>query len=335
MATVMGDRSPTARRHRVLDSRSIALTLGGLVVMVALFVASGLSLADLGRSLVRVPVWMFAVLVVLQGVILLIASQKWRIILTKMPGDGRALPLGDALAATSLGALAGQVLPIQLVTPPIRAWIARRHDIAAARAIGTSVFEQIFELLVLAVMAALSALVLIAGLGVTPLVMIGAVLALVATLLVRPSLKALGWGLHKAVALAPGKLTAMIEGLAGSADRASAFPRAVLLQLTSLSFLRYALLAGLNVWILWAIAPELDPIVLFLAYPLVLLVISLPIIPGGLGVVEVTWVGVLVGAGMATPAAVEAALVLRIVSTVAFLVAIPALVAFQTRGARS
>lgn len=332
MQTPSGTNDQSGKFGGLINLKNLLLTVGGLSVILGMFLISGLQFSDLWRGIKAVPLVVFVLIILVQSLILLIAAVKWRIILDKLPGSERSLPLGDALGATTWGALAGQVLPIQLVTPPIRAWVARKHKISAARAIGTSVFEQVFEVLILAAMAAMSVLIITFQFSLT--VTLGATLALavVATLLVGPGLQAFSKVLAVIAGVSANSVAALLSKLSGAAQDAAKLPRKALFQLTSLSFLRYALLAGLNVWILALVAPSVDPLTLIFAYPLILLVISLPFIPGGLGVVELTWVGVLVGAGLSSPEAVEAALVVRIISTMAFLVAVPALIAFQSRG---
>ncbi|NJM84289.1 MAG: hypothetical protein HC844_19205 [Tabrizicola sp.] len=117
--------------------------------------------------------------------------------------------------------------------------------------------------------------------------------------------------------------------LAAGFAAAARLSRGVLLRITGLSFLRYVLLASLNVLVLSALVSGVDSLALLLAFPLVLFVMSLPVFPGGLGVVELTWAGVLVAQGVSPATAAEAALALRIVSTFGFFLAAPWLLALR------
>ncbi len=303
----------------------------GFAIIVVLFNVSGLSISRLMAIVKSVPVWFYFILACLQAGILLLASVKWQIVLGQFPVGGRILPLKDALAGTTLGALAGQVLPIQLVTPVTRAWVARPHQISAARAVGTSVFEQVFEVVVLLSMGLISALVLVAKLGPVLSGLFTLVAGLVVVALISPVFLLLRkfskWASDHLPAIAAKGAVAIEKAL----HQASAFPHRILYQLTALSFLRYLGMVTLNVWTISVLLPGSSFLLLALAYPTVLLVMSLPFIPGGLGVVEVTWVGVLITQG-ATPAeAVEVALSLRVVSTIAFLAVAPLMILFRTR----
>jgi uncharacterized membrane protein YbhN (UPF0104 family) len=154
------------------------------------------------------------------------------------------------------------------------------------------------------------------------------------TVLVRPGLH-LGARLSSLASNAlSGRVQHLFGGLAGGFTEAGRLPYAALFRITGLGFIRYLLLASLNVLILGTLVPEADLLALVTAFPLVLLVMSLPFFPGGLGVVELTWVGVLVAQGESAATAAEAALALRIVSTFGFFLVAPALL-FLRPSARS
>ena len=307
----------------------------GVAIIVALFSISDLTIASLAAIVMSVPLWKYVVLASLQAAILLLASVKWQIVLSQFPIGGRVLPLRDALAGTTLGTLAGQVLPIQLVTPFARAWVARPHQISTTRAVGTSVFEQVFEVVVLLTMGLVSALVLIAKIGPVLSGLAALVVGLVVLTLIAPVFHIL----RKFSLWVSGCLPAMAaKGFAAvekALQQASDFPKRILFQLTALSFLRYLGMVTLNVWTISVLLPGSDILLLVLAYPTVLLVMSLPFIPGGLGIVEVTWTGVLIAQGIEPAEAVQVALSLRVVSTIAFLAIVPLLLMFRTSPAEA
>ena len=307
----------------------LAFTALGLLILIALAVWADVALADLWRAARRIRWWEFLIFAVMQGGVLILAAWKWRLILRRLPGtattadttpatgDGAALPMRDAVSATTLGTLAGQVLPIQVATPVIRTLAARRHGIAPARALGTSIFEQVFEVIVLAVMAALSAMILVLGINSGQ----AAVLALAAVAIVTgllPQMLHLGaWGLRF---LPLGRFGAT---LADGFSRAATLPRDALAVLTLLSFARYLLLVGFSVWCLYRLLPGIDPVPLVLAFPVILAIVSLPFIPAGLGLVEMSWAGVLAAAGVGVGEAAVAVIVLRLVGIASFLVTVP------------
>ncbi len=298
--------------------------LAGVGLLAALLLASGAGAGDLLAAIGAAPAWAYPAIAAAQAAILALAAVKWRLILDAVSGHGPRIGMGDALAATSLGALAGQVVPIQIATPAIRVWVARRRGVPASRAVGTSLLEQVFEVAVLAAMAALSLAATALGWPLGAAVAAGAAAMAAACLAIRPGL-ALGARAAGALAGAPGRLGRAAASLAGGVARAAGLAGGLLAALTALSFLRYALMAGMNALLLAAIAPGVGLLPLLLAYPLVLFVMSLPAVPGGLGVVEATWTGVLVAAGLGPAEAVAAAFALRVVSTAGFLLALPLL----------
>ncbi len=307
----------------------------GVAIIVALFNISDLTVAGLAAIVMSVQLWIYVALASLQAAILLLASVKWQIVLSQFPIGGRVLPLKDALAGTTLGTLAGQVLPIQLVTPFARAWVARPHQISTTRAVGTSVFEQVFEVLVLLTMGLVSVLVLVAKLGPVLSGLSALIVGLVVVTLIAPVFHIL----RKFSLWFSGYLPAMVAKSFAAVEKAlqqaSDFPKRILFQLTALSFLRYLGMVTLNVWTISVLLPGSDLLLLTLAYPTVLLVMSLPFIPGGLGIVEVTWTGVLIAQGIEPAEAVQVALSLRVVSTIAFLAIVPLLLMFRTSPAEA
>ena len=305
----------------------------GLAIVVALFVFSGLSVADLGAIVVAIPLWFYAVMACLQVAILMMASVKWQIVLGQFPVGGKVLPLGDALAGTTLGALAGHVLPIQLVTPMTRAWVARPHQISTARAVGTSVFEQVPEVVVLLAMGLASTLVLVAQLGPVESGIAALAVGLIVISLIAPIFRLLCHFSNWASGHLPEMVANVTAIIVRALDQAASFPKRVFFQLLGFSFLRYISMVVLNVGAISVLVPDADVHSLALVYPLVLLIISLPFIPGGLGVLEVTWTGVLVGQGLGAVEAVEVALSLRVITTISFLAISPILILFRTSAA--
>ncbi|WP_238368512.1 lysylphosphatidylglycerol synthase transmembrane domain-containing protein [Mesobacterium pallidum] len=305
--------------------RPVLLSLGFAAGLLAVLVlGSGLTLSGLWAALGRVPLWVYLPVALVQAVIIALAAKKWVLILGA--GGGQSLPLRDATSATTLGALAGQVLPIQLVTPALRAWVARRHGIAPTRAVGTSLLEQVFEVIVLAAMGASGLLARLAGFDIVATGIFALLIALVLTGVVRPGLTLGAWAVARLAPMA-GAFATLAQGF----DKAREMPGRLLVTLTSLSLARYLMMAAMNVGLLMVLAPQADPVLLVAAYPLVLLVMTLPIFPGGLGVVELTWSGVLIAQGSGVAEATEAALALRIVQTAGFLAIAPLLVALGKR----
>lgn len=303
----------------------------GLSIICVLVVSTGLTSAQLASVIGSVPIWVYAILGTLQVAILLMASLKWCIILDQVSDDGTNLPLKDALAGTTLGTLAGQILPIQIVTPLTRAWVARPHRISSARAVGTSLFEQVFEVAVLLTMGLVSVLLFFTNFGMLTALTFAGLAGLCLVTLIVPMFRLLRYMVIRATNILPSRLSVLGNTFATALLRPSSFPKPVILSLTTLSALRYVCLVTLYVGTITILLPGVDMVMLMLAYPAILLVMSLPIFPGGLGVVELSWTGVLVAQGVDPAHAVEIALALRIVTTLAFLVVAPFLILLRTR----
>lgn len=300
----------------------LSLALSG-ALLVALVLVSGLTPRGIWAAIQTVPVWAYLPIAAVQSAIIVLGAVKWRAILA---ASGSRVGLRDATAATAIGALAGQVMPIQIATPAARAWIARRHDIPLGRALGTSLMEQAFEVLVLAGVALIGAALVLGATGAVAAAALGLTAAGGLLLLRGPLGRAI-----RAIRPGPGPVGAAVSALARGLAEAADLSRRVFLALIGLSFARYALLAGMNVAILGVLAPQASPVALFAAYPLVLFLMSLPFFPGGLGVAELTWAGVLVAQGETAAAAAEAALALRIVMLFGFVLVAPVLIALRDR----
>lgn len=294
----------------------------GLVLVVALAAFFGVSWGDVTQAVRRAPLAAWIVIPAAQSALIIFSAWKWHLLLTSTGDGSSGLHLRHATAATGLGTLAGQVLPLQFVTPAIRAWTARQHGITVSRAVGTSVFEQLFEVIVLLsmVVAGLLAAVIGTAFGLAAGVGFLLCLSLTITSALRFSATVLGSVARDAIPF----LSRLARGL----REAQNLPPSLLMKLLGLSILRYALLVWLNVQIFAWLVPGIPLLPLALAFPIVQAVTALPLVTGGLGLTEATWISLLVASGLAAPEAAAAALASRVISTAGFLLACPFLVAF-------
>ncbi|MDE9449955.1 flippase-like domain-containing protein [Aliiroseovarius sp. Z3] len=304
----------------------LLITAAAALGLIALFLGSGASFADFIALCVRIPLWTYVAIAFAQAAIVILAAVRWRMLLKAVSPQGQTLSLRHATAATTLAAIAGQILPIQLCTPIIRAWFASRFDIPIMRSLGTSALEQTFQLLVLVSAAVLSFLFLVPTVGwvfdaIVPILVLAAMVVFV-RFAIQLASKLLASIADQGASLLARTATRLRLGF----ERAAQLPDRILTSVTALSLLGYAFLAALNVLLLNAIT-GVDILPLLIAYPLVLFLMSLPVFPGGLGVVEVTWAGVLAREGLPFDQAVEAALALRVTSTLGFFLIAPLLLA--------
>lgn len=318
--------APFYRALRLAVSFAASLALLFLLAM-----GAGLGIPDLARGLSEVPLAAILPVILAQVLVVLAGARKWQITLSALPGHPVRLPFAICSTATTLGTLAGQIFPIQIATPIIRGWLAQRQKVPLLRSVGGSVYEQMIDFLVLAAAGAASLMLWMTGTGwVAALVMSFAVLAGLA-LAVGPVLG----GLARGAALIDFRvLSGPMHRLSKGLSEAARLPRAALRELISLGLLRYLLLVAINVGLLTLLQPQAEPMLLVIFYPVILLLMSAPIFPGGLGVTEVSWAGVLMLTGSTGAEAVEAAILLRILSTAAFLAAVPALLGFGLAASR-
>lgn len=304
----------------------MAITISAILGLITLFYGSGASFDNFVELCARIPVWAYSVIAFAQAIIIIVAALRWRVLLKAVSPQGDTLSLRHAIAATTSAAIAGQVLPIQLCTPFIRAWFASRFDIPVLRSLGTSVLEQTFQLLVLVSAAVLSFLFLMPTPGwvfdATAAIVLLAAMVLFVRIGLQMTSKLLASIADKEISL----LSQAAAGMRLGFERTAQLPDRILISVTALSLFGYVVLAALNVVVLSVIA-GVEMLPLLIAYPLVLFLMSLPVFPGGLGVVEVTWAGVLVNEGLPFDQAVEAALALRVVSTLGFFLVVPLLFA--------
>ncbi|GFE66212.1 lysylphosphatidylglycerol synthase domain-containing protein [Litoreibacter roseus] len=276
------------------------------------------------------PAIAYLYMAVVQAGIVSLAALKWKMVLAETRVSGQSIPLGAAVAATANGALIGQTISIQVSTPIVRAWVARRFGISARAAAGTSLFEQSLELVTLGIVATASVVMVAAG-GALPVALIVVFgLIVLVTIAIRPILAALTKALVRAGTVLPARLGKFTKVIADGLSLAAAQNRSILARLMNLSLLRYLLLLGLNLAIVKMILPQIPLLPLVQAFPLILLVSSLPFLPAGLGATELTWASVLILNGADAAGAAETALALRVVSLASFLLVYPYL-AFNER----
>ncbi|MEI4487769.1 lysylphosphatidylglycerol synthase transmembrane domain-containing protein [Frigidibacter sp. MR17.14] len=293
----------------------------GLAAIMAVVLTSGMDGATLLATLSRLPPWAYAPITLLQVTMVCLAAWKWRRMLRDLSGGAYRLPLRSAVAATTLGTLAGQAMPIQIVTPAVRTVWARRSAIPVGPALASSLFEQVFDLLALA--GLVLTLLLTAGTGAAPagIAALAIAVSLTLTILIRPLLRLAGQMAHP-----------VLPGLSQGMTKAASMPLGGLSAQMAISLLRIAIISVLTVGVLTLLAPGVDPRPLILALPLLQLASAFPLVPAGLGLVEAGWSGLLVAQGIDPGAAVATAVALRIVTTGPFLVVAPLMILIGARG---
>lgn len=324
--------APTLNGSFTVDYRVAFATLAiGIFFVVVIAFLFGVSAEEVANAVGRIPWMAWIALPAAQAGLILMSACKWHLLLEHSPGGSAGLRLRHATSATTIGTLAGQVLPLQFVTPAVRAWTAKRRGVPVGRAVGTSIFEQVFEVIVLVSMAIAGLLVAVIGPAFGVVVGLGLVFVLLIAIRAALRVGALTMSILERKSAFPflGRLKLAFE-------QAHQLPRKLLAKLIGLSILRYALMVWLNLQILAWLMPGIPLLPLAVAFPIVQAVTALPIVTGGLGLTEATWIGLLLTSGLEPSEAAATALALRVVSTIGFLLACPLLIAVgQSRGGDS
>lgn len=297
-------------------ARSLAWLAFALALLAALFVSLGIGLHELGQALLATPAWLFAVAFATTFANQLIGVARWRTATRWLSPEAPRLEFQDMLEATVWGSLYGQILPMQVSLALGRFWRAR--DARGSWVVGTTLYEQLFDLLVLSVGAACAVVVLAIKVNATT----SAILffaAVAASCLAMRRIFALGCTIADCVANRGGMWAAHASAMIAPLARAKAAPARVLASMSGWSLLRLPVLALRAVAFVMVFAPSADWTVVAIGYPAIGLASAAPMLPAGLGITEWTWIGLLMLAGAAATGAAIAAVVMRVVNLVALL----------------
>jgi uncharacterized membrane protein YbhN (UPF0104 family) len=294
--------------------RVAALLVLAAALLYLLSVRGGLSIATIVQTCARVSLPTLICLGALLGANLALCALKWLVAMRALAPDQRTHPgFLDAMLATTLGALLGQIMPFQLGVGLARAAAGFSGVGSPGVNLGTTFYEQLFDLIVLAAAAAVGAagLTLHAGtLGWPFLALAGGGASVVAAL-------RLAWLLTTAArlvgfALMPERYRRLAATLIDAAGQAAHTPPSVLLRLLALSGVRYAASVAWVLGLLAALRLSADAGRVAAAFPLTQIIACLPFTPGGLGVIEWTWSAVMVWAGASLGAAALFAVAARV-----------------------
>jgi len=301
----------------------LGLLAAGLITY--LVTRSGLTWSALIHSMAAFSALVFVWIIALTAANLGCVTLKWLLVSRALAPDmGRTAHFSDALLATTFGALLGHVMPFQLGVALAR-WLAGKLGIgpSAGLSLGATLYEQMFDAIILLVAVVVSAVGLIlrpGPMGWAVLVLCSAVLVTSwARFMISPILamvaRCIAW-------MPPNRVPRTMLELQSALENSAGFSASTLRQLAVLSLLRYATTVA---WIaivlgtlhLWEFAV---PIIIGL--PLITAIGLVPITPGSLGVTEWTWSAVLLSAGAAIGTAGLFAVTVRIVNIVALLILI-------------
>ena len=299
----------------------LASLAAGLLLVAALVVMLDLDGASIIAATKQVSAPVFITAALLTLVNQLIGVARWRLATVWLAPDADMGGYLAMLRSTLAGSLLGQVLPMQAAMPMAR-WAQTR----GGWSVGTTLYEQLFDLVTLIAAAIGAAASLALGFSGWMAVSIFFGVTVLGCAATRPALSVLGMmaGHYQRRNLPAAKLASTFDdGL----QRAASAPTQLLAAMSALSLLRLLVLIARATILAVALIPAISAMHVALGYPVVGLIMAIPISPAGLGIAEWTWTGVLMAAGAGASAAGLAAIAFRIINLLALIcAAVPVLV---------
>lgn len=300
----------------------------GLLLIAVLLRTLSVSVGDVAASLRETPIWVCFAVVALTFSNKVIGTLKWLTAARYLarPVDGQSF--WRLVEMTNLGALFGQLIPVQLSTLLVRWFLLDKNARASGQVVGATFFEQAFDFVL--VLGGTVAAVAVFVLAMTPWGAIGTFVAVVGfTLIALRPLLTVGTRVFQ-VGQRISVLRAPLEAAEAGFERAASAPTSLLLTLAGYSLVRLIAVALRAVVVMAAFAPEVASWAVFIVTPGISLLTALPITPAGLGVAEWSWSAILVTGGAPAAGAAIAALNLRLV-TFAMMLVIAVLLGALTR----
>lgn len=292
-----GDRPEASGARVPAGFRRWGPLLMAAAILLALVFFSDLEMSDVERALGRVSLSAILLVLALTAAQTGLSTIKWLIALRASAArrtDASTPTIANAYQATVLGSLLAHILPVHVSTVLTRtaALAAEGGRREIGRGAATSVYEQGFDALVAVLLAPAGVVYLLGGGAAASLAILGI------SLLV---------GSAASIAFAPRLVAALADRLQASPRarakraaevlltiRGSGLLRSTVLAATfALALLRYACLVGRLGVVWWILLPEL-PAATFLAVAATIQgALIVAITPGGLGLTEAGWTGLL------------------------------------------
>ena len=295
------------------NSLGLAGFLVGAALFALLFTNLEISGSDLVTAFYEMPLTLLVAITAMTLSVQVIGSLRWRRIMQWLAPGEHVMPVRIAITATSWGSFFGQVLPIQLAMPAAR-WIAARNG----KSVGSTLYEGLFDFVILASGGTAAALVLLAGIDQISGLLVFCAAILGGCLGLRPSMKVLrgccsfwverNW-------LGSGRFEPLIRPL----DRVIAAPNGLIASLALWSILKLGVLSARLLLIALVLSGPLDAATVAIGYPIVGLTLGIPFVPAGLGIADWSWTGILVLAGASASVAGTTAVLSRVLNFISLL----------------
>ena len=304
-----------------MHGRSLVTTIASgvlaLALLIALIVIAQVDLSHVLRLLASVQLLPFAALMIVTGVHVMLAAEKWRLV-ERHIAPGAELPRRLCFCFTAIGAAAGQIVPMQVATALARSLGAHLvNGSGAVRSALATVFEQSFDIVVVFLCGLASVYCLWRGdIGWWP---VGAVAAFATGFLLAPPMLGVLAAAMERLAKAPTAFGGTIGRFGHALAASGLFDARLTRRLLVLSALRFVMLWLMTVATTHAVGLNVSSVQIAAALPFVVFAMALAVTPGGVGVNEWAFVAALVAFGVDFETATQCALVNRVLVGVAVL----------------
>lgn len=286
----------------------------GMALVALLFARFSLTPSDIANGLAAIPAEVFIAVTALTLANQVIGVIRWQMVNAALFPKERKPGFVLSLAATSWGSFLGQLLPLQIAMAAAR-WLMVR----GRGAVGSTVFEQLVDLVILVAGAGSALLVLIAGIPMSVGVALFAAAILIGTRSMR-LVFAMGAKTLSGLGHRRARHREWSQRWANSLAQASTVPARLMNAMIALSLIRLVVLMARMVMVALVLAGPINPLILAIGYPVIGLSLGVPFAPAGLGIADWTWTGLLVLSGAAASLAALTALVARCLNFASLLV---------------
>jgi uncharacterized protein (TIRG00374 family) len=308
-------------------SRFAVLGFLSLSFLCLLFFKAGLTWSVIVGSMADISSWPLVCLIVLTGTNLAFGTIKWILVIRALTPNDKRYPLfTEAMLVTTLGALIGQVMPVQLAIAFTRSLAGRLGVGSSPRVnLGTTVIEQLFDVVILCIAMIVTLLGLTlrpSPVGWTLLILLSVSIGVLVAIWLPLLLTALARFFDHLPSTCRVQVYASV--FSSAVGRARELRPPVVMQLIALSGLRYVINLTRIAVVLSALGMPAYFVSAAIAFPLILLIALLPITPGNLGIMEWTWSSMLVSAG----AAIEQSGLFAVTARISNILALTILIVF-------
>ena len=180
-------KGPMSLRRVLPVFASVAL---GLVLIVFLIRVGKTDVGSTLRQLQHVSRFVFIKLVLLNGLLIYLSTEKWRIVDATLRGSSDLVPSRiTSFAVSSAGMAMGLILPVQLGMAAARTFGTYLYGRALKRGTAGTVFEQSFDLLVVALLSVASGATWLCGGGGVAWTACASAMIVLAMLAVEPAFR--------------------------------------------------------------------------------------------------------------------------------------------------